>query len=234
MESVLIIGGTSGLGYSTGLNLADKGYRVTLAGRTRPKNLGKASYKFIDVTDELSIKDFFSSKEVKPINSIIYSAGVSAKRKPINQFAQKSYENVLNVNMLGALLVFKYAHKYLKKTKGRVLVINSVAARSYSKYSGIEYTISKSGLSGVVRHLATEWSEDGILINSIFPSMIDTPMLRKALSQKQIEKIAQDIPLQRIANSDDMLGIIEFLISTQNTYLTGAGIDINGGQHLTG
>ena len=89
MESVLIIGGTSGLGYSTGLNLAEKGYRVTLAGRTRPKNLGKASYKFIDVTDELSIKDFFSSKEVKPINSIIYSAGVSAKRKPINQFAQK-------------------------------------------------------------------------------------------------------------------------------------------------
>ena len=61
-----------------------------------------------------------------------------------------------------------------------------------------------------------------------------TPMLRKALSKRHIEGIAQDIPLRRIANSDDMLGIIEFLISTQNTYLTGAGIDINGGQHLTG
>jgi NAD(P)-dependent dehydrogenase (short-subunit alcohol dehydrogenase family) len=234
MNSVLIIGGTSGLGYSTGLNLAERGYKVTLAGRSRPKKLGKASYKFIDVTDELSIKDFFSSGEVEPINSIIYSAGVSAQRRPINQFAQQSYNNVLDVNLLGALLVFKYAHKYLKKTKGRVLVINSVAARSYSKYSGIEYSISKSGLSGAVRHLAVEWSEDGILINSIFPSMMDTAMLRKALSKKHIEGIAQDIPLRRIANSDDMLGIIEFLISTQNTYLTGAGIDINGGQHLTG
>ena len=79
-----------------------------------------------------------------------------------------------------------------------------------------------------------EWSEDGILINSIFPSMIDTPMLRKALSEEQLGSIEKDIPLQRIANSADMFGIIEFLISSQNTYLTGAGIDINGGQHLTG
>ena len=234
MENVVIIGGTSGLGYSTGLNLAEKGYKVTLAGRNKPKKLGKAFYRSIDVTDELSIKDFFLSKEIKPIHSIIYSAGVSAKRISINKFNTQNYLDVLNVNLLGALLTFKHAYKHLKKTQGRALVINSIASRSFSKYSGIEYTISKSGLSGAVRHLAMEWSEDGILINSIFPSMIDTPMLRKVLSEEQLGSIEKDIPLQRIANSADMFGIIEFLISSQNTYLTGAGIDINGGQHLTG
>ena len=189
MDNIIVIGGTSGLGYSTGLRLAEKGHNVILAGRSKPKNLGKCLYKSIDVTSESSVKDFFLGKEIKHIDALIYSAGISSKRKSIADFNQASYEKVHDVNVLGALLTFKYSFKYLKKSKGKVVVINSIAGRSFSKHSGIEYTVTKNGLSGVVKHLAMDWAQDGILINSIFPSMLDTPMLRKALSKKKIEDI---------------------------------------------
>jgi len=233
MNNIIVIGGTSGLGHEVGLKLLDKGYEVTLAGRNKPKTLKSARYKFIDVTDETCVKKFFQDKEITSIDGIIYSAGISSKKKSINRFDQNIYKRTSDVNLLGAILTLKYGYKFLKKSKGRVVIINSLAARSSSKFSGIEYTVTKSGLSGMVKHLALDWASDNVLINSIFPSMIDTPMLRKALSKEELKNLSKQIPLQRVAKTSDMLGIIEFLISKENTYITGAGIDINGGQYLS-
>ncbi len=233
MGNIIIIGGTSGLGYEVGLGLLGKGYKVTLAGRNKPKILKSARYKFIDVTDEICVRDFFGDKDIPVIDGIIYSAGITSPKKSIKCFDQNLYKKISDVNLLGAILTFKYSYKFLKKSKGKVVVINSLAARSSSKFSGIEYSITKSGLSGMVKHLALEWAPDSILINSLFPSMIDTPMLRKALKKKELENLSNEIPLQRVANTSDMLGVVEFLISKKNTYITGAGIDINGGQYLS-
>jgi NAD(P)-dependent dehydrogenase (short-subunit alcohol dehydrogenase family) len=86
----------------------------------------------------------------------------------------------------------------------------------------------------MVKQLAVEWANDGVLINTIFPSMVDTPMLRKNVEQAVLEPIEKGIPLGRIAQSEDIAAAIEFLISERNSYITGAGIDINGGQFLSG
>ena len=114
-----------------------------------------------------------------------------------------------------------------------MVIVNSYASRTYSKYSGFEYTVTKSGLSGLVKQLSIEWAKNNILINSIFPSMVNTPMLLNNLSKKEFSLIEKSIPLGRIAKVGDITPVIEFLISTKNNYITGAGIDINGGQYLT-
>lgn len=232
-KRIIIIGGTSGLGLATGKSLSKKGYEVIVAGRTEPKDIGPASYRFIDVTDELSIKNFFDKEEIVSIDGLIYSAGIAVKRTPISDFNRETYLNVHDVNLLGALMVFKYCYSFLKLSQGKVVVVNSLAARTYSQFSGFEYTITKSALSGMVRHLAMDWAEDNILINSIFPSMVDTPMLRQAVSNEDYLSIANNIPLKRVATSEDIITAIEFLISSKNTYITGSGIDINGGKHLS-
>ena len=136
--------------------------------------------------------------------------------------------------MTGLLRLLKYFYPSLKVTRGRVAVVSSMAARTFSKYSGYEYTASKSALSGIVKQLAIEWSSDGILINSVFPGMTMTPMLRKNVKESELSQIAKSVPLEKLAEPLDTAKAIEFLISKDNTYITGSGIDVSGGQVLSG
>ena len=122
----------------------------------------------------------------------------------------------------------------MKKTKGKVVVINSLAARTYSQFSGIEYTASKAALTGIVRQFSIEWNAHGIFINSVFPSMTLTPMLKDNLNDDEIKKLNRQLPLKKLAEPFDTARAIEFLISKENKYITGSGIDISGGQFLNG
>ncbi len=230
----IIIGGTSGIGLSTAQYLKSNGYDVLIGGRTKPRNETGITFSKIDVSNESSVESFFSSFPFDHIDSIIYSAGITTNKKKITDFQVDEYLKVHNVNLLGAMLVFKYAYPLLKKARGRVVVVSSFASRTYSKFSGFEYTVTKSGLSGLVKQLSIEWANDGILINTVFPSMVDTPMLRKNVDSDFLSSVESTIPLGRIAQPEEISSAIEFLISERNTYITGCGIDINGGQFLSG
>ena len=230
----IIIGGTSGIGLSTAQYLKSNGYDVLIGGRTKPRNETGITFSKIDVSNESSVESFFSSFPFDHIDSIIYSAGITTNKKKITDFQVDEYLKVHNVNLLGAMLVFKYAYPLLKKGRGRVVVVSSFASRTYSKFSGFEYTVTKSGLSGLVKQLSIEWANDGILINTVFPSMVDTPMLRKNVDLDFLSSVESTIPLGRIAQPEEISSAIEFLISERNTYITGCGIDINGGQFLSG
>ena len=85
-----------------------------------------------------------------------------------------------------------------------------------------------------MRQLAVEWAKDEVLINAVFPSMVETPMLRSKADESVLRAVEKTIPLGRIAKPKEIASTIEFLISSKNTYMTGAGIDINGGQFLSG
>ena len=159
---------------------------------------------------------------------------MTIERKNIESFDVSDYLRLHDVNLLGAILTLKHAYPLLKKAKGKVVIVNSYASRTYSQFSGFEYTITKSGLSGLVKQLAIEWAKDEVLINAVFPSMVETSMLRKNVEKSVLEAIEEKIPLGRIARPKEIASAIEFLVSDKNTYMTGAGIDINGGQFLTG
>ena len=233
-KNVVIIGGTSGIGLDTALYLKSRGYSVLVGSRNNIKENAAVDYLKIDVTDELSIGHFFNSIPFKSIDSIIYSAGITMPQKSIQNFDKNEYMKVHDVNLLGAILTLKYAYPLLKETKGKAVIVNSIASKAYSKLSGFEYTVTKAGLSGLVKQLAVEWAKDTVLINSINPSMVETPMLKENINPDALKLIENQIPLGRIAKPIEIAKVIEFLISDKNTYITGAGVDINGGQFLTG
>ena len=233
-KNVVIIGGSSGIGLHTAWYLRDLGYKVLIGSRNNAEEITGIDYLKIDVTDESSIKQFFNSIPFKSIDSIVYSAGITTLQKNIQNFDKNEYMKVHDVNLLGAILTFKYAYQFLKDTKGKAVVVNSIASRNYSKLSGFEYTVSKAGLSGLVKQLSVDWAKDMVLINSINPGMVETQMLKENVDSDVLELIENQIPLGRIAKPNEIAKVIEFLISDKNTYITGSGVDINGGQFLSG
>lgn len=231
---ILVIGGTSGIGFETCQYLSENGYEVFSAGRrTIDDSVVGINFLNADVTNEDSIKSLFESFN-GPLNGLVYSSGISHKKTHISEFCKDSFQDLMAVNVTGLLLVLKYAFPLLKESCGRVVVLNSVASRSFSLLSGVEYTASKAALSGVVKQLSQEWASDKVLINSVFPSMTDTPMLKKVLSAEKRKEIVESIPLHSILSPKEVARAIEFLISEKNTYMTGSGIDLNGGQFING
>lgn len=228
---IVIIGGTSGIGLETAKYLDSKEKEVLVGGRNKPKETS-LTYKYIDVSDEESIKSFF--EDIEKIEGLVYSTGITTKQKSILEFDQNIWKNIVDVNVTGALLVLKYAYEKIAKAKGKIVVLNSFASRTYSAFSGVEYTMSKSALSGMVKQLSTEFAKDGVIINSIFPSMTATPMLIENVEQEKLDNIAKEIPLKRIAEPIEIAQAIEFLLSENNSYMTGCGLDLNGGQFLNG
>jgi len=231
-RNAVIIGGTSGLGLGTAEFLSEKGYNVVVGGRSEVKIKG-VDFLYIDVASENSVKNFFNSLSLDKIDALVYSAGTTTAKKDITEFSTEEYFRVHDVNLLGAILVLKYAYKSISKAKGRIVIVSSLAARMFSQFSGFEYTITKTGLSGLVKQLAIDFAKDKVRINTIYPGMIETPLLSENVEQSELDEIVASIPMRRIARTEDIIPMIALLISEQNNYITGAGIDINGGQYLT-
>tara|TARA_Y100000310_G_scaffold55269_1_gene50684 strand:+ start:814 stop:1524 length:711 start_codon:yes stop_codon:yes gene_type:complete len=234
-DLVLIIGGTSGIGLETANYLLKNDYKVIVCGRRDVKSTESISIN-ADIKSDESIQDLYHKiqKKYGNINALVFSAGITTPKKSIEDFDEKIWHDVFDTNVTGLLRVLKYFFPSLKKTKGKVAIINSIAARSYSQFSGFEYTISKAALSGLVKQLAFEWFNYGIFINSVFPSMTLTPMLKENLGIDGINKLNEELPLKKLATPLDTARAIEFLISKENKYITGSGIDVSGGQFLSG
>ncbi len=232
---VLIIGGTSGIGLETANYLFNKNYEVIVCGRRDFKSHQLNSLQ-VDIKSDQSVNDLYNEVQNNygDLNGIVFSTGITTSPMSIENFDEKIWYDIIDTNVTGLLRVLKYFFPSLKETKGRVAVVNSIAARSFSQFSGVEYTISKAALSGLVKQLASEWVEYGVFINSVFPSMTLTPMLKENLGIDRIKKLNEELPLKKLAEPFDTARAIEFLISKENKYITGSGIDVSGGQFLNG
>lgn len=233
-DVVLILGGTSGIGLATAEHLQKNGATVVVAGRNTGKVDGIEAM-YCDVLSESSVKNCIDTiGNSGRLSGLVYSVGITISKKAIDQFEEKPWLNVLNTNVTGLLFVLKYAFPYLVNSRGSVVVVNSLSGRTFSKSSGVEYTASKAALGGVVKHLAMEWIKNGVRINSVYPGPVDSPMLRNNLSVEDIKTLESSIPLGRLLSLEEISKTITFLLDQQNTYLTGVGIDISGGEVLTG
>jgi len=232
---VLIIGGTSGIGLETAKYLKNQNYNVIVSGRRKLNNKDLITIN-ADIQSIQSVKQLFTKVVTNygQINALVFSAGITIPQKSIEDFDEKIFQEVIDTNVTGLLRLLKYFFPSLKTTKGKVAVINSVAARTYSKFSGLEYTISKGALSSLVKQLAVDWAKDGVFINSVFPSMTLTPMLKQNVNDEKLKKVSESLLLNRLAEPLDTARAIEFLISKENKYITGSGIDISGGEYLNG
>jgi NAD(P)-dependent dehydrogenase (short-subunit alcohol dehydrogenase family) len=142
----------------------------------------------------------------------------------------EEWRRALEVNLTAPFLMTKAVFPAMRAQRyGRIINISSSAGRMVSTLGGAHYTASKAGLLGLTRATAKELGKFGITVNSICPGMIDTELTREHASDELLERLAANYPVPRLGTALEVADLICFAASEAAGYMTGASLDINGG-----
>ena len=224
---VLVFGGSKGIGKEVCRQFAEAGAIVYNASRT-PSNLDSVTDLKCDLLKIEDIENIFSNFD--SVDFVINVAGTNLC-EPIEYIDVAEWDRVMNINLRSFFAICRQAVMLMKKQNyGRIVNVSSIAGRNKSIVSGVHYTSSKYGIIGLTKQLAHEVSQNNILVNCVCPSQTMTEMLEESMSKQAIIQLEQKIPIKRIASTTEQATPILFLCSSAASYITGAAIDIHGGQ----
>jgi len=226
-SNVVIAGGSRGIGLEVSRQFINSGARVTCISRNNPE-VEKLNFIECDLSKPIQIEKAFN--KIKDLDILVNVAGTNLCEK-ITEIDVHEWDRVLNTNLRSYFLTCKHAvEKMKKRSYGRIVNVSSIAGRNKSIVSGIHYTSSKAGIIGLTRQLAHEVAPENILVNCVCPSQTLTEMLKNSMTDKEISTLEEKIPVRRIATISEQALPILFLCSEAASYMSGACIDINGGQ----
>jgi 3-oxoacyl-[acyl-carrier protein] reductase len=185
----------------------------------------------VDVTDIASINSLITNvvESFGRVDILVNNAGVMFRTR-IMEIPVEEWEKTIQVNLTGPFLCTQAVLAGMKERRfGRIVNISSSAGRSVSTLGGAHYTSSKAGLLGLTRAVAKEVAPFGITVNAICPGLIDTEMARKTTTQKELQDFLDSFPISRIGTPEEVGDLVVFLCSEKASYITGASLDINGG-----
>jgi len=223
---VIVFGGSKGIGKEVCRQFVAAGANVYCASRTECDVDGVISL-LCDISRPSNVWNVFD--QVRQVDFVINVAGTNLC-EPIEKITLSEWERVMNVNLRSFFLICKQAVEIMRETGGRIVNVSSIAGRNKSIVSGVHYTSSKYGIIGLTKQLANEVSQYNILVNCVCPSQTMTEMLEESMSDEAIQQLQSKIPVRRIATTTEQAMPILFLCSSAASYITGAAIDINGGQ----
>lgn len=216
MKNILITGASRGIGKAIKDVLKEKGFNCIAPSRSE-----------LDISDVTSIESYFSSLSVG-IDGLVNNAGINiiGNIEAINDI---DTEKMINTNLLAPLKIIQHVVKDMKKSgNGRIVNVSSIWGVRSKEFRTL-YSLTKFGLNGITKSLARELGENNILINSIAPGYVNTEMTNQNVPDVIQEKIKESIPLARFAEPVEIAKLVAFLLSEENTYITGQTIPIDGG-----
>lgn len=227
-KSVLVSGGTSGIGRAIAQAFSAAGADVVAAGLASDEEpRARIRSETFDVTDNDAVQRIVES--ITTLDVVVNAAGIIRRDK---EFELESFEKVLDVNLTGAMRVCGAAHSKLSASKGCIINIASML----SIFGGGRvpaYSASKGGIVQLTRSLAIAWAADDIRVNAIAPGWILTP-LTEALQkdpQRSAELVART-PMRRWGRSEEVAGAALFLASEFASFITGVVIPVDGGYSI--
>jgi NAD(P)-dependent dehydrogenase (short-subunit alcohol dehydrogenase family) len=242
----VVTGGASGIGLGVSERLAARGYRVAVldvrgdAVRQVAKDLeakgGRAVGLAVDVRDRAAVEAATETvrQTFGPIEIAVTSAGVNAD-DAFTDITQETWDRVLAINLTGTFHVLQtVVPDMLAAGWGRIVTISSSSAQQGAA-NRAHYIASKGGVIALTKALAIELAPRGITVNTIPPSIIDTPMARAGAGVGNVpglETIAAMTPVRRAGVPADVAAACEFLCSDDAGFITGQQIGVNGGWYL--
>jgi NAD(P)-dependent dehydrogenase (short-subunit alcohol dehydrogenase family) len=234
----LITGAAGGMGTAIAVALSSLGASIAVNDRSaelveplRHRLVTPSLAIGADVTSKADVEQMVAAVEgeLGGVDILVNNAGVLRPTKVV-EIPEDEWDFVVNVNLKGTFLCTQAVIPGMRaKGWGRIVNLSSTAGKNVSTMGGAHYTAAKAGILGLTRHTAAEVAADGITVNAVCPGLIDTDMTRTTISPAQADAYAASFPIPRLGDPSEVAELIAFLASDRAAYITGASIDINGG-----
>src|SRR6266849_7443337 len=241
-RTLLLTGASRGIGHATVKRFSAAGWRVITCSRHAfpencPWEMGPEDHIQVDLADPQStrqaITDIKNRLDHGELHALVNNAAISPKadggaRLGAIGTTLEVWEQVFHVNFFAPIMLARGLMEELKASKGSVVNVTSIAGSRVHPFAGAAYATSKAALAALTREMASDFGRIGVRVNSIAPGEIDTSILSPG-TEKIVE---QQIPMHRLGTPDEVAKIIYVLCTETSSYVNGAEIHINGGQHV--
>jgi len=244
----VVTGAASGIGLAVAQRLAAAGHAIALldldgAGAKKgaedlaKKGASARAYE-VDVADRGALERTFAAvrTDLGPVGILVTSAGIESFDQLL-EISQQKWDRLLAVNLSGTFHCAQLAARdMIAGGWGRIVTISSSSAQSGAPMMA-HYVASKGGVIALTKALARDLASHKITVNTIPPTIVDTPMARKAEASGEfpfgsIDNLAMMVPLGRLGTPDDIAAATAFLCSDDGAYITGQVIGVNGGMQI--
>ena len=242
----VVTGAASGIGLGVARRLAADGRAVALLDRDAEGveraarelsglGFGAEAYE-VDVADREGLTKVFSAARDRlgPVSILVTSAGIESFDAVLDITPEK-WDHILAVNLTGTFICMQLAVPDMVAAGwGRIVTISSSSAQSGAPHMA-HYVASKGGVIGLTKAFAREFAGQGITVNTVPPTIVDTPMARNAAAVgdvPSVDVLGGMVPVGRAGTPDDIAATCGFLCSEEAGYITGQVIGVNGGMYI--
>ncbi|MEO1199438.1 MAG: SDR family oxidoreductase [Pseudomonadota bacterium] len=242
-RTLILTGASRGIGHATVRRFAQDNWRVITCSRHAfPENCpwpaGEEDHIQVDLADPDNTTEAIAEMKRRlkvdgaRLDALVNNAAISPKqpngeRMGALDMDMSDWAKVFQVNFFAPIMLAKGLLFELATAKGAVVNVTSIAGSRVHPFAGSAYATSKAALAGLTREMAHDFGPLGVRVNAIAPGEIDTSILSPGT-----EKIVEQIPLRRLGTPDEVANIIHVLCTETGSYLNGAEVHINGGQHV--
>lgn len=239
---MLLTGASRGIGHATVKLFLEHGWRILTVSRQPFSEecrwpSARESHIQADLADLAGIEELVQTVRARlpdgKLAALVNNAGVSPKgpggsRLGVTETDAATWTKILNVNLVSTALLARALLPELQAAQGSIVNVTSIAGSRVHPFAGVAYAASKAGLAALTRELAHEFGPRGVRANAIAPGEIATSILSPGTD----ELVEAEVPLGRLGTTDEVARTIYFLCTEQSSYINGAEIHINGGQHV--
>ncbi len=242
-KTLVLTGASRGIGHATVKRFSSAGWRVITCSRQPfpedcPWAQGEEDHIQLDLADEKSIEHAIGEIRERlktdggQLNALVNNAAISPKlpggaRMNSIDTSIADWKTVFQVNFFAPIMLARGLLEELSKARGAVVNVTSIAGQRVHPFAGSAYATSKAALAALTREMAHDFGPHGVRVNAISPGEIETSILSPGT-----EKLLEQIPLRRLGQPEEVAKAIYFLCTDTSSYVNGAELHINGGQHV--
>ena len=237
---MLLTGASRGIGHATVRRFSAEGWRVITCSRHAfPKECpwggGEENHVQVDLADPkntIEAIDSIRSRLNGKLHALVNNAGISPKgeggaRLNTLDTDLRTWGHVFHVNFFASVVLARGLKDELTAAKGSVVNVTSIAGSRVHPFAGAAYATSKAALAALTREMAHDFGPLGVRVNAIAPGEVRTAILSPGT-----EEMADELPMRRLGEPDEVAAAILFLCSDGASYISGTEIEVNGAQHV--